>query len=551
MVNRILPHVGSAALVFVIGSSMLPLLSCEKSENKAEAPRLAKSTPEQMEQQRVEEAKKVVAADRQLAAESAVKSLLCRLGEVKSVSFEPFKDSGQDGHGNQGLDIRSRFAAEVEASDDLVITNQTLQWQEPEDINQTRQVQVLKVVAPKGTNLLVTGTVNGKAVAGHHTFWAQQQEVNPAAGVVLPPRDNISGFDPRQALNQAQLRSLLKEGVLDGSPEHQKIKADLEQRAKDRRDAERRKQSERQELEIAEVVSVMSKLAASSDHLVVADDQGAGKTPWLFSRSFSNLRIDAATGDGTGTMTDWRNFPPTTTKLTIRKLARKDDRFGEEQNVLFLAIEPDDPGFAFLFDVADGAVIDGRRVRSLTDEAHSGDHVSLAAAGAAVSAEMAKWQAVASKDARPEIGSAKVLDKAALQSVMQQRPFVDGEFVAARFSEERNARLEVFREERRGGGYELFGNSTLLLRSAEGVAVRSVLFQLTEGAIAQPVLIINGSIVRGFAASRTEGGVLVEFSKPTTIYEMRFGSDSNSGTRYAVAAKLGLANAAGDGTNPN
>ncbi|MGE3108302.1 MAG: hypothetical protein AB7G11_03575 [Phycisphaerales bacterium] len=509
----------------------------------------AKLTPAQIEQQRVEEAKKAEAADRQLAAESAVKMLLGRMGEIKSVSFEPFRESDQDDFSNQGR-IRSRFAAEIEASDDLVVANSSLQWRDPDDVNQYHDVPVLKVVAPKGTKLLVTGSVSGKAVAGRHTFQAQQQEVNLAPGVVLPPTDNRNGFDPRYALSQAQLRSMFTDGVLDGSPEHQKLQADIRQKEKERRESERRKRAEQRDREIAEVISVMSRLAASDGHLIVGDNQGY-RTPWLFSRSFSNVKLDADTGEGSGTMTDWQTFPPSITAVTIKKITRKDNRFGEEQEFAFLAIEPEKPGFAYVFDKADGAAINGRRVRSLNDDNNSGEYVMLAAADADVPAAMAAWQSSAAKAPAPRIGSATVLDKAGMQAVMKEKPFVDGEFLAAKLSEQRNSRLEVYREDRRGGGYELYNRYTLLLRSADGVAVRSVLLQLTKGAVAQPELAINGTPVTGLASESTEGGVLVEFSEPTTIYEIRFGSGSSSGSTFAVTVRLGIADAAaGEGQKP-
>ncbi|MCC6228480.1 MAG: hypothetical protein IT432_04555 [Phycisphaerales bacterium] len=543
-------RIAAIALSLLCFSATMPMAGCERKENKAEVPPPPKLTPEQIEQQRVEEAKKAEAADRQLAAESAVKTLLAGMGEVKSVSFEPFKDSDQDDYGNQGRGIRSRFAAEVEAPDDLVAANNSLQWQDPDDRGQYHEVPVLRIVAPKGTKLLVTGSVSGKAVAGKHIFQAQSQEVSPASGVVLPATDNRNGFDPRYALKEARLRSTFKEGVLDGSPEHQKLVGELKQKEKDRRDAERRKRAEQRDREIAELVSVMSRLAASGGHLIVGDSQGGSKTPWLFSRSFSNLKLDAATGDGTGTMTDWQHFPPTTTKITIKKLTRKDDRFGEEQENTVLAIEPEEPGFAYLFERADGANINGRRVRSLTNFNDSGDYVSLMAAGSDVPAAMAKWQAAVAKVPALKVASAKVLDKAGLQDVMKAKPFVDGEFAAAKLSEQRSSRLEIYREDRRGGGYELYNSSTLLLRSAEGVAVRSVLLQLTKGAVTQPELVINGKPVTGLAAGSTEGGVLVEFSEPTTLYEIRFGAGSNNGNGFSVAVKLGSADGAAGGSTP-
>lgn len=528
-------------VVFVLAGSSVggSIAGCEKPSPSAAAS--PQPTPEQIEQQRVESAKKAAEADRQLAAESAVKTLLGALGDVKSVSFEEFRESDQDDYQGSGRSIRTRFAAEVEASDDLVSASSSLSWQDDDSESRYREVPVLSVVLPKGSRVLVTGTVTGKSVAGRHVFQAQQNEVNPAPGVVLPPPDSRSGFNAQYALSSARLRSTFKDGVLDGSPEHKQIVATLRAKEQARRDAEMKRRADQRELEVGEVLSVLGRLASGGKHIVVGENQGGPRTSWLFGRSLSNLTLDAATGDGTGTLTNWLEFPPTSMKVSIRKFTQAAERHGDEQERVFVAIEPEEPGMAFLLDRADGAIITGRRVKSLVSTSSSGDYISLAIAGAEVPEAMAKWQAAVANVSAPNIRAARVLDKAGLQEVMRTTPFVDGEFLAAKVTPQRNERVESFRPDQRAGGYELYGEASLVLRSPTGVAVRSLLVQMTKGTVSAPELVVNGKPVMGLPSGSVEGGVLVEFSEPATVYEVRFGSGENSSRSFSAAVRLGLA----------
>lgn len=494
-------------------------------------------TPEQVEQQEAKAKAAAEEADRRAAAESAIKTLLSPFGGLVSVSFEPFQVTEEGNHKRRTV-VHSEFAAEVEAADDLFACVDTPSWLDPSSPQGVRVVNVIRPVAPKGTRILVYGTVDGREVAGKHTFEARQTEIHPAQGAVLAPRDDLSGFDPNIVLAQSRLRSSFGESVVQNSPEHLKLVADLQRREQERLDQDQRRRVDENQRKLAEVESTLARLAPGRTPIVLSE--GAGTPgPWVFTQSISDVALDPASGAGSATLTDWRTFPPTQTPLTVRRITNSDHSAYETTG---LAFEPQGPGDILLLTRLEGDRIAGRRLRSLAANGDfSGDAVAFFPAPAETAQEMGRWRTAASNSPQIQFTSARILDKQGVLDATSSSPFFDGDFVAARLFPPDGTRLELFPDSQASIGYQIYNSQTLFLRSVPGVSAKSLLILVSDGDLSHPVLNINGQKIAGLTSSVSEGGIFVEFAETVTLREVRIGSIDGQGRTAVVTIRIGPA----------
>lgn len=468
------------------------------------------------------------------AAETAVRILLSNLGDVSSVSFEPFVRDERDQSGENK--IRSGYAASVVATEDLVVAAGEVGWQTETGFVGT---PVANFIAPKGTRLVVLGTVSGKSVAGSHVFDAMRTNVAVAPGEVLRSRDG--GAVPNtafilDALNHVQLLSSIPGAVIAGSPEHRTLVAEAARHDAATLENQHRRNREQRDREVAEVVDALGRYASSQRQLIVVSRTDSPPGEWMFSTSLSDIQIDGATGVGSATMTNWESFQPSVFPVAIRKLEWPDER-GGSYGPRALAFDPEVPGNSMIIERIEGDRFLGKMVGTLATFDTAGQFAVIRPAEPETVEAITEWQAVTAEVG--EIGPlrVKVLPGSEVQQLLAGGNFRDAPFMAARYFETPRAHAEAYRSGTPQRPYDLSPFDTFVARSSTGRAADRILVVFTAGSMAWPEVSINGMRIGGLDGLVVDTALLIELDTPTAIHEFRLRAE-NPGGAFSFFLKL-------------